>query len=324
MTTVIASAVDRRSGLAALWSALLLAAVISRAGAAETLHDCDACPELVEISAGAFVMGSSPQELAAAGVIEPFAASEQPAREVTISRAFAMGKYPVTRSQYAQFAEATGRSATPACWSWNVAAGAYQFQGGLTWRNPGFPQTPEDPAVCVSWDDAQAYVAWLSEATGQTYRLPREAEREYVARAATATTWPWDGAAQNICTYANVSDLSRLAVHTATQRSQQTVFDCEDGYVYTSPVGTFHANAFGVHDTIGNVWEWTGDCFADSYVGALGGDARPALAEPCDKRALRGGSWFTLTFLNRPAARYGAAPGDRSGHVGFRVARSLD
>ena len=305
-----------------MWRTLLLVVTISPA-AAESFRDCETCPELVRIPAGAFVMGSQSEALAEAGVIEPFAASEQPAHEVTIPRAFAIGKYPVTRFQYAEFVNATGHSATSACWTWNVAAGAYQLQDGPTWRDPGFPQTADHPALCVSWDDAQAYVAWLSEKTGEDYRLPGEAEREYVARAATTTTWPWDGAGQDICTYGNVSDLSRLATHTATQRSQQTVFDCEDGYVYTSPVGAFQANAFGVHDTLGNVWEWTGDCFVDSYASTRGADARPAAAEPCDQRALRGGSWFTLTFLNRPAARYGAAPGDRSGHVGFRVARSL-
>ncbi len=323
MTPGAAPANPRRSSPRTRWVALLLATALSPAVAAETFRDCDTCPELVEIPAGTYLMGSSPEGLTEAGVIEPFATSEQPVREVTIPRAFLIGKYPVTRSQYAEFMEATGRRATPACWSWNVAAGAYQFQDDLTWRDPGFPQTPQDPAVCVSWNDARAYVAWLSEKTGEVYRLPSEAEREYVARAAAATNWPWDGPVQQICTHGNVSDLSRLAAHTATQRSAQTVFDCEDGYVYTSPVGAFQANAFGVHDTLGNVWEWTGDCFLDSYASPRDADARPASSDPCDQRALRGGSWFTLTFLNRPAARYGAAPGDRSGHVGFRVARRL-
>jgi sulfatase modifying factor 1 len=324
MTPAVAPAEDRRSNPVALWVALLLTTALTPAVAAETFRDCDTCPEMVAIPAGTYLMGSSPEALAAAGVIEPFAASEQPAREVTIPRAFAIGKHPVTRSQYAEFVKGTGRGATPACWSWNTAAGAYQFQDDLTWRDPGFPQTTEDPVVCVSWDDAQAYVAWLSDTTGQAYRLPGEAEREYVGRAATHNTWPWEGAAQEICTHGNVSDLSRLAAHTATQRSEQTVFDCEDGYVYTSPVGSFQANAFGVHDTLGNVWEWTGDCFVDSYASPRDAAALPASSDPCDKRALRGGSWFTLTFLNRPAARYGAAPGDRSGHVGFRVARRLE
>ena len=87
-------------------------------------------------------------------------------------------------------------------------------------------------------------------------------------------------------------------------------------------MGSFQANAFGVHDMLGNVWEWTGDCFVASYAGA--GDSSTASPETCEQRALRGGSWFTLTFLNRPTARYGAAPTDRSGHVGFRVARDLN
>ena len=320
MRSSVARTVDRWRCAGLLGGVLL--AMACPAVTAESFRDCEGCPELVEIPAGTFVMGSSQEALTAAGVIEPFAAAEQPAHEVRIPRAFAMGKYPVTKAQYGEFVRATGHSATSACWTWNVTAGAYQLQDGPTWRDPGFPQTPEHPVLCVSWDDAQAYVAWLSEQTGQDYRLPGEAEREYVARSAADTTWPWDGTGQDICTYGNVSDLSRLGVHTGTERSPQTVFDCQDGYVYTAPVGSFRANAFGVYDMIGNVWEWTGDCFA-SYVSAESKDARPSSADACEQRALRGGSWFTLTFLNRPAARYGAAPTDRSGHVGFRVARSL-
>lgn len=201
--------------------------------------------------------------------------------------------------------------------------GRYELQEQLSWQDPGFPQTQYHPAVCVNWNDAKAYAEWLAEITGQPYRLITEAEREYATRAGTTTPWPWGTNTDNVCQYANVSDLTRLKAHTATQQSFETVFNCEDGFVYTAPVGSFAANPFGLYDTLGNVWEWVEDCFIDSYA-ETPTDGRAAQTADCEQRTLRGGSWFTFTFLNRPAARYGAPPGDRSGHIGFRVAKSME
>ena len=291
--------------------------------APSSFRDCAACPEMVAVPMGSFAMGASPQALEAARVPEPFASYQMPQHTVTIARPFAIARYPVTRAEYERFVVATNHPSTANCWSWNQAADRYEHQPLLTWRNPGFAQTPRDPVVCVSWHDAKAYVAWLSRVAKESYRLPSESEREYATRAGANTAWPWGDATNAICDYANVSDLSRLAVHTHTQRSWQTLFDCEDGFVYTAPVGSFEPNALGLYDTLGNVWEWVEDCFRDSYAGAPG-DGAAATVGDCDQRTLRGGSWFTLTFLNRPAARYGAAPTDRSGHIGFRVARTLD
>ncbi len=234
----------------------------------ESFKDCADCPEMVHIPAGAFVMGTTLKDLSSAGVPEPFASYQTPAQEVELTSAFAVGKYPVTKAEYFAFVRSTNRKEQATCWSWNIAVDKYEQQNGLTWTDPGFPQTNRDPAVCVSWNDAKAYVDWLSQITGASYRLPSESEREYVTRAGAITAWPWGEELTAICANANVSDKSRVAVHRSTKYSSETVFDCEDGYVYTSPVGMFAPNAFGLYDTLGNVWEWQSDCFQESYVGA--------------------------------------------------------
>jgi len=293
---------------------------------AETLgsfRDCETCPEMMQIPAGSFAMGSSTQALEEAQVPAPFAGYQTPKHRVTLSQAFAIGKYAVTRAEFERFVNATHHSTDEVCWSWNVAAERYEQQQQLTWRNPGFPQTDSDPVVCVNWNDAKAYIAWLSQVSNKPYRLPSESEREYITRAGAGTTWPWGNGADAICAHANVSDRSRLAVHTATGHTPANAFDCEDGFVYTAPVGMFAPNQYGVYDTLGNVWEWIDDCFNETYEQAPN-DGTAVQSTDCTQRTLRGGSWFTLTFLNRPGARYGAAPTDRSGHVGFRVARTLD
>ncbi len=287
-----------------------------------SFRDCQDCPVMVEIPTGTFVMGSSLEALQDAGTLEPFASFQTPQHTVVLSKRFAAGKYPVTRAEYHRFATTTNREPSKGCWSWNISAARYHLQPQLSWQDPGFPQAPHHPVVCVSWNDAKAYAAWLTMVTGQPYRLLSEIEREYATRASATTAWPWGSETESICRHANVSDLSRLAEHTATKRSSQTVFDCEDGFVYTSPVGSFTANQFGLYDTLGNVWEWVDDCFVESYAD-LPPDGHGTQAAECPQRTLRGGSWFTFTFLNRPAARYGAQPGDRSGHIGFRVARTM-
>ena len=300
-----------------------LACAVTAVEAVNSFRDCEDCPEMIEVPIGSFEMGSSSTALDKAQIPEPFATYQTPRHTVRLTRAFAMGKYPVTRAEFERFVIATDHPLRGDCWSWNQAAERYEQQEPLTWRDPGFTQSDSDPAVCVSWGDAKAYVAWLSKHTKLSYRLPSESEREYATRAGTDSAWPWGSAGDRICAHANVSDLSRLSVHTKTERSRQTVFDCEDGFVYTAPVGSFVPNRLGLYDTLGNVWEWVEDCFRETYADAPT-DGTALQSTDCALRTLRGGSWFTLTFLNRPGARYGAAGSDRSGHIGFRIARTLD
>jgi formylglycine-generating enzyme required for sulfatase activity len=175
--------------------------------------------------------------------------------------------------------------------------------------------------ACISFDDATAYVLWLQQKTGQSYRLLTEAEWEYAARADTTTVRYWGDDVKTSCDYANVLDLK--AKTTITGASNWSNFNCDDGHAFTAPVGSYKANGFGLYDMLGNVWEWTQDCWNDNYSGAPT-DGSAWTAGDCSKRVARGGAWYVdpLLYL-RAAYRYRGSNEGRGSGGGFRVARSL-
>ena len=176
---------------------VLMAGAAGAQPAGTTFRDCPGCPEMVVVPSGRFQMGSPSSDK---GRLD----DEGPVHEVTIARPFAVGVNEVTRGEFARFAEATGRSTGNNCWSYE--SGEWKARSGRHWRDPGFSQTDEHPVVCVRWNDAQAYVRWLSGETGEAYRLPSEAEWEYVARAGTRTAWYWGESESGQCRYANGAD----------------------------------------------------------------------------------------------------------------------
>jgi len=199
----------------------------------------------------------------------------------------------------------------------NTYDGQWQFQTTASWHAPGFAQGAEHPVACTSWNDAMAYAKWLSKKSGHTYRLPSASEWEYAARAGTELTQPWAPNASDACADANVAD------ETAAQRFPGwVIFPCSDGYVSTAPVGSFKANAFGLNDLLGNVFEWVEDCWHPDYTGAPG-DGSARLDGDCKEHELRGGSWFSsprfvdAAYRNRFDADY------RSSTVGFRLVREV-
>jgi sulfatase modifying factor 1 len=284
--------------------ALLLAAALTAAGAsAAGFRDCPDCAEMVDIPAGRFTMGSSASEAVATGVPEGHAAYEHPQHEVTVGR-FAIGKYDVTRGEFASFVAATGYR-TPGCEPEHVLA-------------PPYAQTDNYPATCVNWSDAQAYISWLSAKTGKSYRLPTEAEWEYAARAGTTTPWFWGNDAARECGFANGGDLSMkdgMPDHSGTDL-------CRDGYAFASPVGSFRPNGWGLYDMAGNVWQWVADCWHETYDGAPS-DGSAWTIDACDKRDLRGGAWNMNAYHVRSANRNFLDPAIRSDRIGFRLARTL-
>jgi len=159
------------------------------------------------------------------------------------------------------------------------------------------------PVINVSWDDAQEYVAWLSRQTGQTYRLLSEAEWEYVARAGSSTEYSWG------------NDIG-------SNRANCYGDHCGDQWEYTAPAGSFQANAFGVHDTHGNVLELVEDCWNESYAGAPS-DGSAWRSGNCSRRVARGGSWVSYRWILRSANRLRGPAGNRHNRGGFRVARTL-
>ena len=267
-------------------------------------RDCDDCPEMVVVKLGSFMMGSPRGE---------WDADERPQHRVTIQRSFAVGVHEVTRGEFARFVAATNHPAGNSCYvrNDNYRAGGRKWveRSGRTWREPGFHQTDWHPVVCVSWDDARAYVDWLSRRTGEHYRLLTESEWEYVARAGTRTARYWGESASGQCRYANGSDASA---------------GCNDGYAGTSPVGEYGKNGFGLHDVLGNVWEWTQDCWHDEYGGApIDGRAweREGRGD-CNFRVPRGGAWASKPGAIRTAFRNRMPPNMRHSAFGFRVART--
>ncbi|MBT9470541.1 MAG: formylglycine-generating enzyme family protein [Pseudomonadota bacterium] len=288
-----------------LASAFALAA--GSAQAAKTLRDCPTCPELTVVPAGQFVMGADGGEEGR---------PEGPPHQVTIRNAFALATHETTQAQFERFVAKTGYQVPPGCDVWPKGKVAFAV---ANWRAPGYDRAPRprDAVVCVSWTDAKAFTAWLTKTTGKPYRLPTEAEWEYAARAGAKTAFPWGEDVD--CRYTNTYDAAGAG------RFNWAAASCDDGEATVSEVGRYPANAFGLRDMIGNVWEWTEDCYIAPYPADHATDVavQPAAGETCGRRAVRGGSWATRPDRNRVAFR-GRDPVDaRYFMFGFRVARDL-
>jgi formylglycine-generating enzyme required for sulfatase activity len=173
--------------------------------------------------------------------------------------------------------------------------------------------------INVSYEEATRYLAWLSEKTNKKYRLLSEAEWEYAARAGSDKVRFWGNAPEQACRYANVFN---PATKTKYKASDLQAFSCNDGYIETAPVGSFKPNAFGLHDMLGNVWEWVEDCWNPRYAGAPA-DGSVWNAGDCSKRVLRGGGWYFGPRNVRLAKRLKNEPTKRGHDLGFRVARAL-
>lgn len=272
------------------------------------LRDCADCPELVILPPGKFMRGAGEDDAAAD-------ASEFPRHEVRIASPFAIATTPVTAADFAIFVEATDYRIDGGCHT--LTPEGWQVDKAASWRAPGFPQAPDHPVVCVSWHDAVAYAEWMSGKTGAAYRLPSEAEWEYAARGGTMGTNFWGDDDRLTCDYANVNDL------TAKNKVAKVAEPCDDGFLHTSPVGSFRPNPHGLYDMVGNVWVWLADCWLGDY--RLGPrDGRPGAAENCGIRALRGGSWTDTPGPIRIGAREHRLPEDRLSIVGFRLARDIE
>jgi formylglycine-generating enzyme required for sulfatase activity len=275
----------------------------------KVFKDCGDCPEMVVIPGGSFEMGSPASET---GRFD----REGPQHRVSI-RSFAAGRLEVTRGQFAAFVRDSGHSGGNECFTFE--GGKSEKRSGRNWQNPSYGQTDSHPAVCVSWDDAKAYVAWLARKTGKGYRLLSEAEWEHGARAGTSTARYWSESPDQACGYANVLDgTGKSQVPDVTWEAH----NCTDGHAYTAPGGSFKPNAFGLYDMIGNAWEWTEDCSNDNYNGAPG-DGSVWTSGDCEKRVIRGSSWYERPQFARSASRGRNVTAGRGNGLGFRLARTL-
>jgi formylglycine-generating enzyme required for sulfatase activity/Tol biopolymer transport system component len=290
------------------WAWIAAAVVMGSAHAAaatppavgEAFKDCATCPQMRVVPAGTFDMGSAASE-------QPRSDDEGPRHRVTISKPFAVGEYEVTRGEFAAFVGATGGEPGDVCNA--IIDGGWKAKQGITWRAPGFQQKDDEPVVCVSWNEAHAFVNWLRQRTGKPYRLLSESEWEYVARAGQPA-------------HAVTRSEANYGVHGECCGPKA---EGDDRWLYTAPVGSFAANAFGLHDMQGNVWEWVEDCYNDTYDNApTNGSARTSGCSMADRRGVRGGGWGDDAPFLRPAYRLRAEPQNRYFTLGFRVARDLD
>ena len=278
--------------------------------AGKEFRECKGCPKMVVVPAGSFTMGSPSSE-------EGRYDDEGPQHRVTIAEPFAVGKYEVTRAQFARFVKETGYSAGNSCATFERKE--YKVRSGRGYQNPGYRQGKHHPVVCVSWRGAKAYVRWLSRKTGKHYRLLSEAEWEYAARAGTRTSRYWGDRISAQCRHANGYDRT---AESKLSLGVRRLF-CQDGYVRTAQVGRFGKNAFGLHDMLGNVWELVEDCWHGSYAGAPTGGSAWVTGGDCSQRVLRGGGHSSFVPRLRSAARGEIRGGYRNGSYGFRVARTL-
>jgi formylglycine-generating enzyme required for sulfatase activity len=294
----------------------------------------------VRIPADEFLMGSdeTPESLARAFPqydTERFRKldDEAPVHRVRITHDIYFGRHEVTVGQYHRFIEASGYVPE----SIADGTGGYGFNPDYdpaqtvrgdafegrdpkySWRNPGFPQGDEHPVVNVTWNDAVALADWLTRQEGVRYRLPTEAEWEYACRAGTRTRYATGDDPSSLARSANVFDAD-AARH--WPKWQPYALQTHDAYAFTAPVGSFAPNAFGLHDMLGNVWEWVSDWHADgTYAHSPTDDPQGPATGVVKVR--RGGSWHTWPFYARCAFRNWNTPQTRYTLVGIRLVREV-
>jgi len=263
-------------------------------------------PKMVWIPAGSFRMG----DIQGGGDSD-----EQPVHDVSVGR-FAMGKYEVTNTEFVRFLNAVNRRGSKnKPWFETKAEDSDSHITGSTGNFRVESGYETHPVREVSWYGAVAYAEWLSQQTGQQYRLPTEAEWEYAARAGTETARYWGNDPDKACGYANVHD------NTSKKENgySWTHHNCTDGYAQTAPVGQFKPNKFGLYDMLGNLWEWTCSQYESKYSGKEQRCAKNVNEN--NRLSLRGGSWDNGATRLRSANRVDRRPTVRNGVVGLRLAR---
>ncbi len=266
---------------------------------------------LVFIGPGEFLMGST--------VAERGRSPGEDQHAVRLAKGYWIGVCEVTRGQFEAFVTATGYTTDAQLEDWShglVSDGGWQQVKGLIWRDPGFTQTLDHPVVCVSRNDALAFCRWLGGREGRTYHLPTEAQWEYACRAGSQTAYNWGDEIAREHAPANVADTVWASRFMAADG-----FALSDAHVYTSPVGVFPANAWGLFDMHGNAQEWCRDHYAPYGSRKDVDHRRPPSPDQADRSpyVLRGGSFASGPAAARSAHRDASPPHARFVTLGFRI-----
>lgn len=276
-------------------------------------------PQMVVIPHGAFRMGAAPGEK---GSTE----AERPPRNIRFDRGLAMSRTEITVAEFRRFVNATGYRprATRRGYSsvYDERSGNFVRAGNVDWQSDyaGKPAADDLPVVHVSVGDAMHYAQWLSEQTGQRYRLPSEAEFEYVLRAGSQSRFPWGDDVPPPAGSGNFPGARDVSPR--GRRWGNAFRDYGDGAWGPAPVATYRPNAYRVHDFAGNVSEWVADCWHSSYRRAPR-DGRAWVNPGCRTHVTRGGSWASSPVHTRSAWRQGTDANNTSARVGFRVVREI-
>jgi formylglycine-generating enzyme required for sulfatase activity len=260
---------------------------------------------MVLVQGGCFRMGD---------VFRDVPSSEKPVHEVCVDD-FYMGRYEVTVAEFRTFVQDTGyrteAEEQDGCHAW-VGNGKEVKKMDHNWSNTGFPQTENDPVVCISWNDASAYIQWLNKTGGKKYRLPTEAEWEYAARSRGKDyRYSWGNSEPS----GNIADDSARKALTGLKVWE----GYNDGFSYTAPAGSFRPNELGIHDLSGNVYEWVADWQVDKYY-ETSPKYNPRGPEHGKYKILRGGAWDLEPHTARTTNRYWNVAGARAVCMGFRLA----
>jgi len=272
-------------------SAVLAVTAGNSAIAAEEIQDCETCPVMVVIPAGSFERSDT---------------IDGPSFSVSLEKQYAMAKFELTLAEFKPFVAATG-FADRGCERFKTTGAIPDTEAG--WDAPGFSVRDEHPVVCLSWDAANAFAAWLSEQTGETYRLPSEAEWDYAAR----------GGAGNSSEYLISGNLEFAQAKCATCFGGE-VMGREDDLAPTS-VGGMNLNPFGLGDVLGNTAEWTADC-QNTSLAAAPTDGTAYLDGNCDQRITRGGT-FHNEMQELARFRFARATGIGHNDIGIRLLREI-
>ena len=293
--------------------------------------------KLVLLPPGEFDMGSTEQEVEelvaavkASGVdasIAEWFRNQTPRHHVRITRPFCLGKHEVTVAQFRQFVDATGHESEAekqgkGTTAVDFSTAQWNPNTGFTWKAPGFSQGEDHPVGCLSWDDGVAFCRWLSEREKASYRLPTEAEWEYACRAGTTTRFFTGDHPRTLRGYANLPDLALRKVLAKLPTSAPW----NDGFAYTSPVGRFRPNAFGLHDMYGNAAEFCADWYAPDYFQTSPVDNPPGPATG-PGRVIRSSQWADPlgAYFSSYSAQRGIAPDNTPFTTfGLRVVRAVD
>jgi formylglycine-generating enzyme required for sulfatase activity len=275
----------------------------------ETYKEPTTGMEFVLVKGGSYQMGDT------LGDGNP---NERPIHEVCVDD-FYLGQFEVTVGQFRQFVNATGyrTEAERGDGALHVNdQGELKKEAHINWKNPGCSQTDRHPVVCVSWNDAHAFLDWLSQKSGKAFRLPTEAEWEYAARS---------GGKSYKYSWGNGDPSGNIADESAKRKFPWASIwwqGYDDGYAYTAPVGSFSPNELGLFDMTGNVWEWCQDWYGKDYY-ASSPKNNPTGPDSGTLRIGRGGSWYSVPRNIRATYRFRGWPSERLDGNGFRVALPL-